>query len=60
MKILDSDETVLKVYLGEQDDIYLEFENRTFCFTPLEANQLSMLLEKLCNRTEYFKGLRKE
>lgn len=59
MKILDSDEAVLKVYICDQSNIYLEFENRTFCFTPLEAQQLAQLLHKLCEETEYFKGLRK-
>lgn len=61
MKIIETDDQVLKGYLDQEDDtIYLEFEQRAYHFTPLETVQLRDLLSTLIDKTRYFKGLRQE
>jgi len=57
MKILETDEQVLKVYI-EQEKIILEFEYalHSHSLTPIEAQQLADRLNKLCKQTKYFQG----
>lgn len=59
MKIIETDDDVLKVFLDDES-ICFEFENTEYFFTPLEADELAEILKKLCNKTKYIKGLKKE
>lgn len=56
MKIIETEEEVLKVY-DDGEDIYLEFEDRAYSFTPLEAKALCESLLRVVNNSSYFRGL---
>jgi len=57
MKIVDTNDEVLKVFRDDEDYIWLEFEDKAFPFTPLEARELGLLLREIANQTDYFQGL---
>ena len=61
MKILDSDEEIMKVYVNADDDICLESEGYgiVFTLTPIEAQTLRDALSNLLMKTSYFKGFKK-
>lgn len=59
MKVIETDQDILKVYHDKEDDsIYLVFEHSSHQFTPLEAMQLRDLLSTVIDKTDYFSGLR--
>lgn len=73
MKILEGEEDIIKVYRkyvtrgtyvdevyeGEEIEmIHIETERETLSLTTLEAQGLKNVLEKLCNESDYFKGVR--
>ncbi len=55
MKIIATEEEVLKVY-DDGDDIWLEFEDKAYALSPIEAKDLCDLLYKVYKESTYFKG----
>lgn len=61
MKIIESgiDEEYIFVRLDKSDDsVAIEIDDTIVWLTPLETQQLADALQRSCNKTQYFQGLR--